>query len=377
MVSFKAEYISAGGNRHPAASDWDIKTGLLAYGSDNNVAIWDTNDVTTTPNFQLAASLVGHEAWIRYLEFNRVSGAEGEGDIYLASASQDKYIRLWKVHAGEPVQQKKTRDQEVIETVERTLSNKAYTFNIGTSTYSITFEALLFGHEDWIYTLTWNPNPKAQQLLSASADNSLNIWEPDPVSGIWYSAHRMGELSVQKGSTTATGSAGGFWAGLWSPRGDEVVCLGRTGSWRRWKYDPSSDIWDEQIGISGHVRSVNGIEWEPSGAYLLSTSADQTTRMHAEWRRNGQSSWHEFSRPQIHGYDLNCLASLGSSRFVSGADEKLLRVFDETKVIARLLQRLSALKQTDTEELPEAANIPVLGLSNKALDDDVPMEDEE
>jgi elongator complex protein 2 len=35
------DYISVGGNRHPAAADWDRKTGILAFGADNNVAIWN------------------------------------------------------------------------------------------------------------------------------------------------------------------------------------------------------------------------------------------------------------------------------------------------------------------------------------------------
>lgn len=39
MVSLKAEYLAAGGNRHPAAADWD-DTGLLAFGSDRNTALW-------------------------------------------------------------------------------------------------------------------------------------------------------------------------------------------------------------------------------------------------------------------------------------------------------------------------------------------------
>lgn len=41
MVSISPEYISAGGNRHPAAADWDTATGVLAYGTDINVALWD------------------------------------------------------------------------------------------------------------------------------------------------------------------------------------------------------------------------------------------------------------------------------------------------------------------------------------------------
>lgn len=40
MVVFQTEYISAGGNRHPSAADWDVASGLLAYGTDKNIALW-------------------------------------------------------------------------------------------------------------------------------------------------------------------------------------------------------------------------------------------------------------------------------------------------------------------------------------------------
>ncbi|KAL4914273.1 6-phosphofructo-2-kinase-domain-containing protein [Aspergillus aurantiobrunneus] len=526
MVSVAAEYISVGGNRHPAAADWDVQTGILAYGADNNVALWDpldgshrgvysvlvghtdkvnvvrfytcpttgtkllltgsvdctvrlwraeptdqrrfahvltwtdhTGSVNTiaindslniiatggadgtvklwkvdvaesvkgelldnipmkphyfplalalaplptdtqdrpvalavagttnivqiysaentvvTPRFKISATLSGHEAWVRSLSF-KVDMQSTTGDLLLASASQDKYVRLWRLSRGDAASSVSVQPDEdpVLGGFEPTLSNKAHQFEATGSKYSMTFEALLFGNEDWIYTTAWNPNPERQQLLTASADNTLTIWEQDPVSGVWLSSERMGELSVQKGSTTATGSTGGFWIGLWSPDGKQVVSLGRTGSWRAWKHEVESDIWVQTLGITGHVRSVNGIQWEPSGGYFLSTSADQTTRLHAQWLRDGQKSWHEFSRPQIHGYDLNCVDTLGPERFVSGADEKLLRVFNEPRPIAQLLGKLSGLVQNTEGELPDTAQIPVLGLSNQAVGEEAPVE---
>jgi hypothetical protein len=41
MVAVTTDYISVGGNRHPGAADWDVQTGVLAFGADNNVALWD------------------------------------------------------------------------------------------------------------------------------------------------------------------------------------------------------------------------------------------------------------------------------------------------------------------------------------------------
>ncbi|OKL56929.1 hypothetical protein UA08_07894 [Talaromyces atroroseus] len=356
---------------------------LAVGGTTNSVHIYSaqdtTSDITTQPlEFVWNAKLSGHEAWVRSLSFRKL---DTNDDFLLASASQDKYIRLWKVHRGEvaPVLPK-DEDDIILGGDEPTLSNKAHTFTVSDSTYSVTFEALLLGHEDWIYTVNWNPSTDAKnaQLLSASADNSLTIWEQDPTTGVWVTIERMGELSVQKGSTSATGSTGGFWIGLWSPDGKQVVSLARTGSWRAWAYDEDLDIWQQRLGISGHVRSVNDIQWEANGAYLLSTSSDQTSRLYAEWlREESSSSWHEFSRPQIHGYDLNCIDSLGPARFVSGADEKLLRVFNEPKQIAQLLENICGIaipqRQEEEEELPDAANIPVLGLSNKAVGEDIAL----
>lgn len=66
-------------------------------------------------------------------------------------------------------------------------------------------------------------------------------------------------------------------------------------------------------------------QWEPEGRYLLSVSSDQSTRLHAPWRRGGDNkiTWHELARPQIHGYDITCLAPVTPLLFATGADEKV------------------------------------------------------
>ena len=318
--------------------------------------------------FDHQATLMGHEAWVRSLAMTQVNN-ESSGDLFLASASQDKYIRLWRIcKDGEDSASVDQEKDGMIRSFDKLLSNKAHKLRTSKASYSVTFEALLLGHEDWIYTVSWSGIGDGLKLLSASADNSLAIWESDTNSGIWVCTTRLGEISAQKGSTTATGSTGGFWVGLWSPNGDSVISLGRTGSWRLWSYDRGQSRWRQSTGVSGHVRAVMDIAWAKDGTYLLSTGSDQTTRLHAEWKHASGRSWHELARPQIHGYDLNCIDSVCQSQFISGADEKLLRVFDEPRAAADLLSNLCGIEAPTDQKQPEAANIPVLGLSNKAVE---------
>lgn len=323
--------------------------------------------------FNYQCSLTGHEGWIRSLAISRETESP-ESDLLLASASQDKYIRLWRIsRCG---QESKDDVKDLIRPLGKTLSNKAHKIMFVDVSYDITFEALLLGHEDWIYNVAWRLDGNRLRLLSASADSSLAIWQLEEGSGVWVPTTRLGEISAQKGSTTATGSTGSYWIGLWSFSGDTLVSLGKTGSWRLWNYDRKRSRWVQGTGISGHTKHVADIAWSKNGAFFLSTGSDQTTRMHAAWERDTKRSWHEMARPQIHGYDLNCIDTIDHTQFISGADEKLLRVFDEPRATANLLDRLCGVEINGAVELPEVANIPVLGLSNKAVEeDDKPSEE--
>ncbi|RLN38355.1 hypothetical protein BBJ28_00012288, partial [Nothophytophthora sp. Chile5] len=129
--------------------------------------------------------------------------------------------------------------------------------------------------------------------------------------------------------------------------------------------------------------------------YLLSVSLDQTARVLAPVQTAHQDAkrpietWHEISRAQVHGYDLNCACFLlgntaTNDRFVSGADEKILRVFEAPDEVQRLATPWKASGTSDEEEraFPDArksmgtseqrvvphAYLPELSLTNKAAE---------
>jgi len=132
----------------------------------------------------------------------------------------------------------------------------------------VTFSALLPGHDDWVFTVAFHPE-KSDLLLSASADASLIIWRPDPGSGIWIPETRLGEVSSLKGATTAQGSSGGFWGGIWGVDGKEVASWGKTGGWRIWS-EREQGLWMQRSAVGGAIRGVKGISWDPHGHFLQS-----------------------------------------------------------------------------------------------------------
>lgn len=324
---------------------------------------------------QLSAEMEGHEDWVKSLTFREKR--DNPNNFLLASGSQDRYIRLWRIRVNDAIEN--DGEDEGKPTL---LSNKKYKFEITEDIkVVINFEALIMGHDDWISSLSWHE--ERMQLLAATADTSLIIWEPDETSGVWVCASRLGEISF-KGASTATGSSGGFWSCLWFTHEskDYILTNGKTGSWRVWSSDDGFE-WTQQLSVTGATKAVTDVVWSPNGEYLLATSLDQTTRLFAPWVYDAEGkqrpvvTWHEFSRPQIHGYDMMCIDPISDVRFVSGGDEKILRSFDLPKGVSEILRKLVGCKFQVSDELPESASLPALGLSNKAIGQTDTDQDEE
>ncbi|KAL6450347.1 LOW QUALITY PROTEIN: ELP2 Elongator complex protein 2 [Candida maltosa Xu316] len=353
-----------------AIQDVEDDSYLIAIGgTTNNVYIYTfalkDNNVTV---LHKSAELTGHEDWVKCLQFV----TEEKHKNYIL-ASQDRYVRLWRLKLNELID---NSDEDPTKLV--LLSNKQYKFDLPSgSRAAFSFEALIMGHDDWVSGLQWHPSCKANhenaklQLLTCTADTSLMIWEMDVDSGIWVCVNRLGEMSI-KGASTATGASGGFWSCLWfiDPKTSEhyVIASGKTGAFRVYKSDNNGQSFESTLGITGAIKDVNDIKWSVDGDYFVATSLDQTTRLYAPWKQDQSvESWHEFARPQIHGYDMICYDNITSTKFVSGGDEKILRVFEMTKSISKLLKNLCGIEVVnENNELPVTASLPVLGLSNKA-----------
>lgn len=369
---------------------------LFIGGTDPKIFVYSFTISEKIAKMNQCAQLPGHENWVNFITATNA----GKHEYLIASGSLDRYIRLWKLQKDEPsyISDDKSEDSKKILTL---LSNKKYLVSFKDDdhkevkdNFSISFEALILGHDDWISSLSWYPETNQDskettlKLMSTSADTSIMIWQPDSISGVWVATTRLGELSI-KGASTATGASGGFWSSIWildnSTTGKEFIYThGKTGSWRVWSKDKKGDNteWEQILGITGPFKSVTDLCWSHNNDYLLSTSLDQTTRLYAPWKfdKDGNSrseligsshnQWKEFARPQIHGYDMICVAGfVDNLKFVSAGDEKIMRSFNEPSSVFKNLQKFCGiLSSANSEILPDAASLPTLGLSNKAED---------
>ncbi|KAH9300080.1 hypothetical protein KI387_011663, partial [Taxus chinensis] len=357
------------------AADWILAMG----GLDNKVHLYVCE---RKGKFVPACELKGHQDWIRSLDFSIPTTTQGRMEIFVASSSQDKTIRIWKISFHSYLCER-TEESQSIQSVSLKTYIEGPVFKLGTSVWQVSLESLLVGHEDWVYSVNWQPPLKKciddnndcwvqpQSILSASMDRTMMIWRPDRKTGIWINDVTVGELSH---------SSLGFYGGLWSPKGDAILAHGYGGSFHLWKnVGLSSEEWKPQLVPSGHSAAVLDLGWAKSSQFILSASHDQTTRIFAPWERNKDGKleiiWHEIARPQVHGHDINCMAIIkgeGNHRYVSGADEKVGRVFEAPLSFLQTLRHTAwgylGKQDVNNEDIQIlGANMSALGLSQRPI----------
>lgn len=328
---------------------------LLAYVTDDDkIHLFGEN---FSKCFERLETLIGHEDWVRGLDF----ATDETGDILLASSSQDSSIRLWRI-SPKP-ETRVVCDQNLLQVEERT-------FTFAGNKFLLSLESVLQGHENWVYSVDWRTNidTNTLQLLSSSMDKTMIIWTFDKEQSLWTEKIRVGDVG---------GNSLGFYGAKFHSSGKSIVGHGFLGSLHLWHENAAEDrLWESGVINGGHFKEVKDIAWEPSGHFLLSTSVDQTTRIHACWSRNGKpATYHEIARPQVHGYDMQSLAVLSRYRFASAAEEKIVRTFQAPGNFVENLRNLVGVRNDEEgneilKSHQKGASVPSLGLSNKAVYDD-------
>uniref|UniRef100_A0A8C6PDX4 Elongator complex protein 2 n=1 Tax=Nothobranchius furzeri TaxID=105023 RepID=A0A8C6PDX4_NOTFU len=371
----------------------DSKVLVASSASDSTVRLWLCSDDKDVPvlacggddckvhlyaqangQLQKVMTLQGHEDWVRGVEWTS-AGAE----LLLASCSQDSLIRVWRLCAKSGTDTHAEDDHTIIKMKEDVFEVKDRGL---TSVFAASLETVLAGHENWVYGVHWHPpvykGGELQQplcLLSASMDKTMIIWAPEEASGVWVEQVRVGEVG---------GNTLGFYGCQMSPDGAMIVAHAFQGALHLCVIAVRiQGEWRPGVVVSGHFDVVQDLSWDPEGEFILTVGSDQTTRLFTPWKKqnNKEITWHEISRPQIHGYDMQCLAMVGRFQFVSGADEKVLRVFQAPRNFVENFATISGaskeklLTTSDAASLPEGASTPALGLSNKAVFQEPPPED--
>lgn len=107
------------------------------------------------------------------------------------------------------------------------------------------------------------------------------------------------------------------------------MAINYIGSALIWVYNKETKKFSLRPSFNGHTNEVNDIDWDHTGNFLVSVSKDQTTRIVS--RNIADKHYHEISRAQIHGYDINAI-SLTKVKdglidlIACGADEKVIRI---------------------------------------------------
>lgn len=354
-----------------------VQNGKLVYlaflaGSDNNIHVLQIANLHPLYSGHFIINmmkLLGHSGWVKSIDLIEIGSPSPK--LYLASASQDGFSRVWLL---------KFLSKEIDEKYDMSTISKPIFFEQDSSRpndqvkLSATLDTVLDGSSPKHGIKLFKKNDQTIQLVCCSDDKTISMYsyslpyESEPGSfnkspatnqAIWKKCCEFGE----RGEYNLP-----FISIALPCDGKILFATSLKGALHMW-LEVEDNKWKAKHLLTGHFGPVTDISWNKSGDYFLTVSSDKTCRLHAKTKFNNQ--WHEIARPQVHGYAINCVCSLSFNQFISGAEEKTLRSFKATKFFHgnyRSLVSSDSNNEACLEDtsLPKHAQLPALGLSAKA-----------
>jgi WD40 repeat protein len=269
---------------------------LASASDDRTVRLWDVR------TGQHKASLSGHTNVVSAVAFS-------PDGLTLASGSIDQTVRLWEVKTGQHKTSLKghtggiaalafSPDGLTLATASGDKTVRLWDTRTGQTRVTLT------GHTQTVRSVAFSPD--GQTLASASFDKTVRLWDTRTgQTRVTLQGHTLGVSSVAfspDGLTLASGAGGGF--------GGEMR------------------LWDTKTGqptsiLQGHALGVSSVAYSPDGLTLASASSDMTVRL---WdTRTGQT------RVTLRGHTIyvNAVAfSPDGQTLASASSDATVRLWD-------------------------------------------------
>jgi WD40 repeat protein len=260
---------------------------LATASSDKTVKIWNLEEK------KLLKTLDEHTDWVWTVNFS----PDGK---FLASGGGDKSLKIWKV--GESIS-----EISLIEDIN--IQNHKYTN---------------YAHKDCICCVKFSPN--SQLLASASADNTIKLWD---IKGNYINTLKGHEDKV--------------YSIYFSSDGEKIISVSADKTIKLWSCSTGEEI----KTFCGHKEWVNYATFSPDDQYIASASNDNTIRI---WDINGKSKIIGRHRGKVWSVRF-----INEKTLVSASEDKTLKLWTLKEGFWKL----------EKEEVGIMQPNPIKGISNK------------